>query len=108
MTKPSNQYELRGLQHICAISACTYPEGECQRVCLIPHRMDRVDSRSLPPSRVVSVPGHIEQRKRITVDVPIEPPSRLRMALNTYAIFRRANRPRREALGHAWRAFKSL
>lgn len=70
--------------------------------------MDRVDSRSLPPSRVVSVPGHIEQRKRITVDVPIKLPSRLRMALNSYATYRRANRPRREALGHAWRAFKSL
>lgn len=108
MTKPSNQYELRGLQHICAISACTYPEGECQGDCRIPHRLDRVDSRSLPPSRVVSVPGHIEQRKRISVDVPIEPPGRLRMALDTYATYRRANRPRREALGHAWRALKSL
>lgn len=42
----------------------------------------------------------------IYIDMPIEPPGRLRFAWNVYRIYRGANRSRKTALHHAWKAFR--
>lgn len=83
----------------CIHHGCGYPQGECAGLCLHRINTDFVD-------QVRFVPGEVEQRRRIHIDMPIEPPGRLRFAWNVYRIYRGANRSRMTALRHAWQAFR--
>lgn len=83
----------------CKHPDCGYPQGECAGLCMHRVNTDFVD-------QVRFVPEEVEQRRRIHIDMPIEPPGRLRFAWNVYRIYRGANRSRKTALHQAWKAFR--
>ena len=76
-----------------ASSACNCPrEGECMGLCL-----HRINTQHLPDDRAAFVLGHIEPPPAI---------SRVRIALNTWALYRGVDCGVRESARNAVRAWR--
>jgi hypothetical protein len=77
-----------------ASSGCNGPvEAQCMGLCT-----HRVNTLHLPDDRAAVVLGRTEE--------PAPEISRVRLALNTYRLYRGVNCGRREALRNAWRALR--